>query len=141
MQIGQAAGRTGLSLRTLRHWDDVGLVTPSARSNGGFRLYSEADITRINVIKTMKPLDLSLEEIRELLDLVELAADPEAATPERTMRVNNYRDRTRSCISRLRRDLAYASDLLGILEARTMSSEKSKPGDSSRALPSPVPDS
>jgi DNA-binding transcriptional MerR regulator len=44
MQIGEAAERVGLSLRTIRHWDEVGLVVPSARSNGGFRLYTEADI-------------------------------------------------------------------------------------------------
>lgn len=117
MQIGQAAARAGLSLRTLRHWDEVGLVTPSARSNGGFRLYSEADIKRILVIKSMKPLDLSLEEIRELLELVESASDREAATPERAERVNHYEDRTRSCISRLYRHLAYATELLEMLEA------------------------
>ena len=44
MQIGQVAQKTELSIRTVRHYDDVGLVTPSARSAGGFRLYTETDV-------------------------------------------------------------------------------------------------
>jgi DNA-binding transcriptional MerR regulator len=116
MQIGQAAERTGLSLRTLRHWDDVGLVRPSARSNGGFRLYSEGDLERIRVIKSMKPLALSLEEIRELLELVQSPSAVGTAANERAERVAHYRDATISCISRLQRDLAYAEDLLETLE-------------------------
>lgn len=116
MQIGQAAERAGLSLRTLRHWDDIGLVTASARSNGRFRLYSEADIERIRIVKSMKPLDLSLDEIRELLALVESLSDREAMTPKGARRVDHYKDLTRSCIARLNRNLAYATDLLGVLE-------------------------
>jgi len=49
MQIGEVADRTQLSLRTIRHYDEVGLVPPSARSEGGFRLYTEADVERLNV--------------------------------------------------------------------------------------------
>lgn len=67
MQIGEVANRVGLSLRTIRHWDDVGLVTPSERSAGGFRLYTEADVERLALIKTLKPLDLSLDQIQDLL--------------------------------------------------------------------------
>jgi DNA-binding transcriptional MerR regulator len=124
MQIGQAAARTEMSLRTLRHWDDVGLVTPSARSNGGFRLYSEDDLRRIDVIKSMKPLDLSLDEIRELLELLETVDDREAGAPERGVQLAHYRDRTRTCILRLNRHLAYATDLLELLEAPARSSTK-----------------
>jgi DNA-binding transcriptional MerR regulator len=56
MQIGQAAARTELSITTIRHYDAAGLVTPSARSAGGFRLYTEADVERLLVIRRMKPL-------------------------------------------------------------------------------------
>lgn len=130
IQIGPAAAQTGLSLRTLRHWDEIGLVRPSARSNGGFRLYSEADIRRIHVIKSMKPLALSLVEIEELLELVESADVAVAEGPERARRVSHYRDRTRSCISRLNVHLAYATDLLEILEARAfISSGTGNPGE------------
>jgi DNA-binding transcriptional MerR regulator len=77
MQIGEAASRVGLSLRTIRHWDEVGLVVPSERSAGGFRLYTEADVERLALIKTLKPLDFSLEQVRELLATVDAVdSDP-----------------------------------------------------------------
>jgi DNA-binding transcriptional MerR regulator len=68
-QIGAVADRTGLSLRTIRHYEEVGLVIPSGRSAGGFRLYTEADIARLEEIKVMKPLGFSLEETVEILEL------------------------------------------------------------------------
>jgi DNA-binding transcriptional MerR regulator len=74
MHIGAVAERTGLSLRTLRHWDEVGLVRPSGRSEGGFRLYTEADVDRILLVRRMKPLGFSLEEMGRLLELADLAA-------------------------------------------------------------------
>ncbi|WP_246158433.1 MerR family transcriptional regulator [Catellatospora sichuanensis] len=77
MQIGEAAERTGLSIRTIRHYDEAGLVVPSARSEGGFRLYTQADLDRLAVIKRMKPLGFTLEEMRDLLTLLDaLAAAP-----------------------------------------------------------------
>ena len=54
MHIGELAERTGLSLRTIRHYDDVGLLPAAARTDGGFRLYTEADCDRLMVIKTMR---------------------------------------------------------------------------------------
>jgi MerR family copper efflux transcriptional regulator len=67
-QIGEVAEAVGLSLRTIRHWDEVALVPPSGRSAGGFRLYTDADIDRLRMVKSLKPLDLTLEEIRDLLE-------------------------------------------------------------------------
>lgn len=67
MQIGEVAERTGLSLRTIRYYEEVGLVVPTARSQGGFRLYTHADTERLQLIKRMKPLELTLEQTRELL--------------------------------------------------------------------------
>ncbi|MBU4517724.1 MAG: MerR family transcriptional regulator [Proteobacteria bacterium] len=75
-QIGEVAERTGLSLRTIRYYEEIGLVTPSTRSAGGFRLYSETDIARLQLVKRMKPLDLSLEEMLDLLTTLDaLEAD------------------------------------------------------------------
>lgn len=68
MQIGEVAARTELSLRTIRHYETTGLVTPSARSQGGFRLYTESDVARLMVIRRMKPLGFTLDEMRALLD-------------------------------------------------------------------------
>jgi len=80
MKIGEVADATSLSLRTLRHYDDIGLVTPSARSDGGFRLYTASDVARIMLIRRMKPLGYSLDEMSALLEIVDaISADPASA--------------------------------------------------------------
>jgi DNA-binding transcriptional MerR regulator len=70
MRIGEVAELTSLSFRTLRHYDEIGLVTPSARTDGGFRLYTESDVARLMVVRRMKPLGYSLEEMSEVLAVV-----------------------------------------------------------------------
>src|SRR5699024_10709502 len=77
LHIGAVAERTELSLRTLRHHDEIGLITPSERSSGGFRLYSEADVERILLIRRMKPLDFTLEQMRCPLEVTEAATRPD----------------------------------------------------------------
>ena len=68
LQIGEVADRVGLSLRTVRYYEEVGLLTPTARSEGGFRLYGEDQVERLALIKQMKPIGTSLEEMRTMLD-------------------------------------------------------------------------
>lgn len=76
--IGEVADRTGLSLRTLRHWEEMGLVTPTGRSDGGFRLYAEEDVQRVLLARALKPADFSLDELHEVLRLRDdLATDLE----------------------------------------------------------------
>ena len=70
-QIGEIARRTHLSLRTLRYWEEVGLIRPTGRTAGGFRLYSDDELVRVQLVRAMKPADLTIEELRELADLVE----------------------------------------------------------------------
>ncbi len=67
-QIGEVAKEVGLSLRTIRHYEEVGLVPPSGRTHGGFRLYTDDDVERLRLVKHMKPLEFSLEEMRDLLE-------------------------------------------------------------------------
>jgi DNA-binding transcriptional MerR regulator len=78
--IGEVAERVGLSLRTVRYYEEMGLVDP-ARTEGGFRLYSMEDVKRLYVLKGMKPAGMALEEIRELMDLFD-----ESETVERLNR-------------------------------------------------------
>src|SRR5690606_1595498 len=82
-QIGEVSERTGLSLRTIRYYEEVGLVIPSARSHGGFRLYTDSDIARLLLVKQMKPLDFSLEEMRDLLTTLDELERDDAGTAGR----------------------------------------------------------
>jgi DNA-binding transcriptional MerR regulator len=67
-QIGEVATLVGLSLRTVRHYEDSGLVLPAARTPGGFRLYDGQAIDRLRLIMKMKPLGFTLEEMRILIE-------------------------------------------------------------------------
>ncbi len=71
MHIGEVAEQTGLSLRTIRHYDEIGLVAASGRTEGGFRLYTADDLERLLLIRRMKPLGFTLEEMSELLATVD----------------------------------------------------------------------
>lgn len=74
MRIGEVADLTHLSLRRIRHYEDMGVVVPSARTKGGFRLYTGADVDRLRLARRMKPLDLTLEQVRDLLDHLDALA-------------------------------------------------------------------
>ncbi|MGD1936851.1 MAG: MerR family transcriptional regulator [Cyanophyceae cyanobacterium] len=68
LQVGELAKQTGLSIRTLRYYDEIGLLVPSHRTEAEYRLYSEADIARLQQILSLRQLDFSLKEIRECLE-------------------------------------------------------------------------
>ncbi|MGA8979858.1 MAG: MerR family transcriptional regulator [Pedococcus sp.] len=76
MRIGDVAERTGLSLRTIRHYEQVGLLPEARRSAGGFRLYDEDAVARLLLIKLMKPLDFTLEQMRDLVEVRDRLANP-----------------------------------------------------------------
>jgi DNA-binding transcriptional MerR regulator len=121
MQIGEVAARTGLSLRTIRHYEEAGLVAPSARSQGGFRLYTDADVARLMVIRRMKPLGFTLEQMRDLLEITDRldAGGPDAA--ERAALLERLRDYERAAaqqVDQLRVQLARAEDFAATLHAR-----------------------
>jgi DNA-binding transcriptional MerR regulator len=104
MHIGEVAARIGLSLRTIRYYEEVGLAVPSARSEGGFRLYTEDDVERLRVVMQMKPLGFSLEEMRDLLGLLDAgdAADP--------ARLGAFRQQAAERVAALRRQLRTAEE-------------------------------
>ncbi|CAL8975005.1 hypothetical protein TESS_TESS_00735 [Tessaracoccus sp. O5.2] len=68
LRIGEVARRTGLTQRTLRHYDELGLLVPSDRSGADYRLYSHDDLVRLLAIQHLKSLGLSLAEVRDALD-------------------------------------------------------------------------
>lgn len=117
MQIGELADRTGLSIRTLRHYDEIGLLRPSARSEGGFRLYTPDDESRLLLIRRMKPLGYSLEQMGELLAVVDgLMARPDDA--DLRERLGAIRAEASERRETLRRQLAAADEFVTQLEAR-----------------------
>lgn len=68
LQVGELAKQTGLSIRTLRYYDEIGLLVPSHRTEAEYRLYSEADIARLQQILSLRQLGFALKEIRECLE-------------------------------------------------------------------------
>jgi len=73
LQIGEVAERTGVTQRTLRFYEEKGLLKPPTRMDGGFRLYSEKDVRRVEQIKRLQSLlGVSLAEIKEMVDAEEV---------------------------------------------------------------------
>lgn len=66
--VGAVAELTGVSIRTLHHYDHVGLVVPSVRTGAGYRGYTHADVERLHLVLTYRAAGLPLDEIRALLD-------------------------------------------------------------------------
>lgn len=68
MKVGELARRTGLTVRTLHHYDEVGLLLPGSRTASGHRLYGEAELRRLQQIASLKHLGVPLSEIRACLE-------------------------------------------------------------------------
>jgi DNA-binding transcriptional MerR regulator len=67
LHIGEVAERVGLSLRTVRYYEEQGLFQPAGRTEGGFRLYTQREVDRLLLIKQMKPLGFTVQQMAELL--------------------------------------------------------------------------
>ncbi|MGB3770755.1 MAG: MerR family transcriptional regulator [Rhodococcus sp. (in: high G+C Gram-positive bacteria)] len=115
IRIGQVAERTELSIKTLRHYDEVGLVTPSARTAGGFRLYTEQDVARLLVIRRMKPLGFTLAEMAELLSALDAMESASGSSESARAVVQQFHARAEQSCSALRRQVEYAEELTDLL--------------------------
>ena len=108
LQIGEVAERTGVTQRTLRFYEEKGLLKPPTRMEGGFRLYSEADVQRVERIKRLQELlGFTLAEIKEMVDAEEVKMQlraqyrPEAALSqkrEQILRAIEVTERQRAVI-------------------------------------------
>jgi DNA-binding transcriptional MerR regulator len=107
-QIGEVTERVGLSLRTVRYYEEVGLVVPPERTAGGFRLYTEDDIERLIMAKELKPLGFSLDEVRTMLDLITQVEGDEDLTPEQRTILAEYAARANERYDKLRSQVAAA---------------------------------
>jgi DNA-binding transcriptional MerR regulator len=68
IKIGDFAALAGTNLRTLRYYEEIGLLRPASRSTGGFRFYRAEDLTRLRMVASLQRLGLELAQIRALMD-------------------------------------------------------------------------
>lgn len=82
LTVGNLAERSGVSPRTIKHWEDKGIIEPDMRTEGGFRLYSESFVFLCQLIRDLQLFGYTLEEIKAVSDdvrtLVAIEADPDA---------------------------------------------------------------
>jgi MerR family transcriptional regulator, copper efflux regulator len=107
LTIGQLAERTGFTPAALRFYDDRGLVTPSSRSGGGYRLYSDDALDRLAFIARAKQLGCSLDEIADLLAI----CDDEQCAPVQARFHELVTDKIRATQTQIAELLAFSSQL------------------------------
>lgn len=130
LQIGEVAERVGLSLRTVRYYEEMELLAPAGRTEGGFRLYTEGEVERLDLIKQMKPLGFSVQEMRDLLaarDALRDAGVDEAAAERARERLKEFASAAADSCEQLRVQLDQAEDFAKRLRRETR-----------RASPTPV---
>ena len=71
MNVGQAADQAGLPVKTVRYYADIGLVEPSGRTESGYRIYGEGEVSKLTFIRRARAFDFSVKDCRELLGLYE----------------------------------------------------------------------
>ena len=124
-KIGEVAELTGLSIRTLRHYDEIGLVQPSGHTAGGFRLYTDADIDRLLLVRRMKPLGFSLERMKQFLEATDiLTAAQRSESPglddwhAARMTVEEIRAEAEARYLELQTQLEYSAEFLQLFRQR-----------------------
>lgn len=115
MHIGELAEKTGLSLRTIRHYDEVGLLKPTGRTEGGFRLYTPDDFDRLMLIRRMKPLGFTLEEMAGLLRIIETLGGAGSEDPAVRADLDGFITQAVERREKLQEQLAMADEFLALL--------------------------
>lgn len=125
LQIGEVADRTGVTQRTLRFYEERGLLKPPSRMEGGFRLYSENDVARVEQIKRLQSLlGLTLAEIKEMVEAEEIKEELNATfRPDRPLEERIERVRKRIDVTRRQYDIISAK-LSAMLEMKKDLEEK-----------------
>lgn len=111
-KVGQLAARVGLTVRTLHHYDEIGLLTPSQRTRAGHRLYGAEDVRRLQRIASLRHRGLPLDEIRRCLEHPEYSLDRVLELQmERIDEQLRHQASLRKLIERLRARLASAENV------------------------------
>jgi DNA-binding transcriptional MerR regulator len=125
-KVGELADATGLTVRTLHHWDEIGLLKPSRRTRSGHRLYGDADVARLQQVTSLRQLGFPLEQIRDLLDRRGLS--PREVVALHLARVREQIEQQRTLCERLEKiaktldaaETVSAGELIRTIEATTM---------------------
>src|SRR5204862_541846 len=116
LKIGDFARLAQTNLRTLRYYEELGLITPASRSQGGFRYYRRTDLNRVQMIRDLQELGLHLDRIRELISARAQGEGPEQFIA-RVRQALGEQDRMlaerQRSLTEQRRKLAMALDKLG----------------------------
>lgn len=126
LKVGELARRTEISIRTLHHYDEIGLLRPSQRTASGHRLYTDQDVARLQQIVSLRDLGLSLDEIAGALEggaltLAKTLALHRARLQDRTARIQQVVHRLDSIIDTLSsREHVALDDLLDAIQEITM---------------------
>jgi len=131
-QIGEVAAEVGLSLRTIRHYEEVGLVPPSGRTTGGFRLYTERDIERLRLVKQMKPLGFTLDEMRDLLEVRDRLESEVTAHDARDVLLGELRDYARQAEERCEKLREQLNTAEGLVRTLRREANRRPPGNRER---------
>ena len=125
LQIGEVAERTGVTQRTLRFYEEKGLLKPPSRLDGGFRLYSEDDIERVEQIKRLQSLlGFSLSEIKDMVEAEEVKSQikatyrKDAEISERRAKIVRAKEVTVGQVTVIDQKLAALHDMKSNLEAK-----------------------
>jgi DNA-binding transcriptional MerR regulator len=119
-KIGELARRTGLTVRTLHHYDEIGLLSPAERSDGGHRVYDEADVQRLYRIVSLRSLGFPLDAIAQALD--SQTFDAREAVDDHLRRLEAQIAQEQQLLDKLRtlRQRLDADDFLTTIEEITM---------------------
>jgi DNA-binding transcriptional MerR regulator len=109
-RIGEVAARSGVGAANIRYYEKEGLIAPQARGDNSYRLYTDADVHRLRFIRLCRAMDMSLDEVRTLLDLdLRRKADCAAACVALDAHLGHVRERLRELRS-LEKDLVALRD-------------------------------
>ncbi len=125
LQIGEVAKKLGITTRTIRYYEEIGLMNPPKRLDAGIRVYSKEDVKRLKFILKLKELGISLKEMQELAQVYEIHQTPEKIIPKLIEILDNHISKIDEKITKL---ASLRSDIINyklrVLEERKENSKK-----------------